>query len=206
MPDQQEHGPLPQLPAALLAQGEKVHFPSKRTILPVGSAVPGLFYILEGEVRIVRLSEDGNRRSGTTVPAGDFVYETRFLASLPLSIQAETVMDTTLVLFRRDLALKLVREDAGFMSRIFDSIARKMNALGSELVETSYTRNAARLMQLLKTLARKNRSGAGEVAIRQEELAEILGVHRVTVNRILNRLEEQGTVALGRNKIYLKQP
>lgn len=193
----------PPLPADMLAQGQRLTFDKDDVLLPLGSLVPGLYYIAEGKVRIVRLSDEAERRISFYINAGHFVYETRFLAQLPLTIQAEAVCPTTVIFFDKSTTMRLMRTHEEFIAQIFTSIADKMNALGLELVESAYTQSAQRILHTLRDLAQQE--GSTTVSIRQEELAELLGLHRVTVNRALRNLEGLGKISVSRQRIFLNE-
>lgn len=193
---------LQRLSPEVLAQGQTLTFRKDDILLPVGSLVPGLYYLTAGKVRIVRLSDDAERRVSCYISAGNFVYETRFLAQLPLSIQAEAVCPTTVIFFDRPTSMHLLRTHEDFIAHIFTSIADKMNALGLELVESAYTQSTQRILHTLRYLAQQE-NALTLVHIRQDELAELLGLHRVTVNRVLRRLEALGKITVGRQRIIL---
>lgn len=57
-------------------------------------------------------------------------------------------------------------------------------------------------MRLLETSA-AGQDGVPTITMSQHELAEHLGVHRVTVNRMLRKLQAQGRITVNRERITL---
>lgn len=204
-PDVTPPGPPP-MPGECLKLSVTLRFARNEVLVPIGKRSPGLYYLTRGTVRIVRLSEQAERRTLCLVPPRRFIYETRFLADMPLSLQAEALEPIMTAFFHRDLALRLVNEHPAFRSLVFFSIAEKMEAFGRELLQCAYTGNTERLLQLLRDMAESGGEGPEHtIRVSQEELGEMLGLHRVTVNRLLRRLESMGVVTLGRNRVRLRE-
>jgi len=185
-----------------IARGKIIHFKRKQIIFEVGTVLNQLYYILSGTVRVVDLSEESDRLILFTIPQDHFVCDVRFLADLPLSFQVESLTDVTLVAFSRETTLELMSHDAGFRQSLFTGIAKKMRMFGANSVKTAYEDNSTRLLHLLKTSA-SLKNGQSTIRISQQELAEHLGVHRVTVNRTLRKLQSQGLLRIDREHITL---
>ncbi len=77
-----------------------------------------------------------------------------------------------------------------------------MRTFGNSLLENAYESNTSRLLSFLQTAATQN-DGVYSVEISQQELAEHLGIHRITVNRILRKLESQGDITINRRRIEI---
>lgn len=185
-----------------LALGKVVHFKKKQVIFEMGTVPEKLYYILSGTVRVVSFSEDSERLVVFTVPEKAFVCDVRFLAELPLSFQVESLTDITMIAFSRETVVQLLGSDATFRQSLFLGIAKKMRKFGSDMLRTAYNDTQTRLLDLLNAAAtRKN--GISTVTMSQQELAEHLGVHRVTVNRILRKLQSQGRLTVEREHITL---
>ena len=72
------------------------------------------------------------------------------------------------------------------------SVALKMHLMGSDLVSIAYETPLTRLKLCIASLANAegghiNNEDAPELVVSQMELAELVGVHRVSVGRLLQR-------------------
>jgi CRP/FNR family transcriptional regulator, cyclic AMP receptor protein len=76
----------------------------------------------------------------------------------------------------------------------------EVRMLNERLLEALYVPADRRIMRCLVDLAGND---GGEVPLTQEELAEIAGTTRATVNRVLREHERRGTVALRRGRIVV---
>ncbi len=82
-------------------------------------------------------------------------------------------------------------------------LANQVDSLTTQLLEALYEGLDVRVHRRLAELAAIYRTGGGpvELPLTQAQLAELAGGTRPTVNQILQRLEAQGVVALGRGKV-----
>ena len=74
---------------------------------------------------------------------------------------------------------------------------RRQNEL---LLDALYVPAERRVLRRLVELADMYADGDGVIALNQEELAQIAGTSRATVNRVLREQEQRGAVALARGK------
>lgn len=79
-------------------------------------------------------------------------------------------------------------------------LAERVRRLSEELTEAYYLSADARVLRRLGDLAELY---GDVVPLPQEELAELAGTSRATVNRVLREQEERGTLELGRAKIVV---
>ncbi len=190
------------LPKTCLSAGERIHFKRKEVIFQMGEVPQKLYYIVSGKVRVVALSECAVRRILFYISQENFVGDVRFLAELPLSFQVESMTDIVMISFTRATVVDFLGSNAEFRRCLFLGIAQKMKRFGSEMVTTAYDDTRSRLMHTLCNLA-VEKNGQLTVTMSQQELAEYMGVHRVTVNRILGRWQALHKVTVDREKIIL---
>ena len=77
---------------------------------------------------------------------------------------------------------------------------RRQNEL---LLDALYVPAERRVLRRLAELADVYADGDGVIALTQEELAQIAGTSRATVNRVLREQEERGAIALTRGKTVI---
>src|SRR5215211_531924 len=82
-------------------------------------------------------------------------------------------------------------------------LVRELRAMNERLLEALYVSSERRIVRRLAELTAAG-AGAGdggvEVPLTQEQLAELAGTSRSTVNRVLRQEEKRGTVALRRGR------
>lgn len=87
-------------------------------------------------------------------------------------------------------------------------LADQVEALSRHLVEALYEGLDVRVHRRLGELCRIYRDGGGsvELPLTQTQLAELVGGTRPSVNQVLQRLEQQGAVMLGRGRVTVLDP
>jgi len=88
---------------------------------------------------------------------------------------------------------------------LVEALAARLRRLTDVVVEALYypveTRLLRRLIEIAEEWGWKDEHG--RLALTQEELALMAGTTRPTVNRVLQRAAQQGTVALGRGHVEI---
>ena len=90
-------------------------------------------------------------------------------------------------------------------------MARRVEELSERLLEALYDdldrRVSRRLVDLVRVYAEaEDHPGPVVVPLTQEQLAELVGGTRPSINQVLRRLEDEGVVALGRGRITVTDP
>lgn len=124
----------------------------------------------------------------------------------PVQIDCDAIRDLTLIRFDRATAGLLMRQDAFFANRLMCSVALKMHLMGSDLVSIAYETPLTRLKLCIASLANAegghiNNEDAPELVVSQMELAELVGVHRVSVGRLLQRMQNESLVEIRRGRL-----
>ena len=87
---------------------------------------------------------------------------------------------------------------------LFAFLVREVRMLNERLLEALYISADRRILRRLHDLAQD--MPGGEIPLTQEELAELAGTTRSTVNRVLRDEERRGTVALSRGRTRVLDP
>ena len=140
---------------------------------------------------------------------GYFIYESYFFSRRPVQIDCDAIRDLTLIRFDRATAGLLMRQDAFFANRLMCSVALKMHLMGSDLVSIAYETPLTRLKLCIASLANAegghiNNEDAPELVVSQMELAELVGVHRVSVGRLLQRMQNESLLEIRRGRLRLR--
>lgn len=195
----------------LVAASTLVRLPPGGILCHAGDAMHDLFVIIEGTVSASRTLPDGRRQVGGVLGPGQ-------CCGLPSSIDHQPAM---LELAARDEVLVVsVPRAAWTHAEATDPVVRR-NALVTlcSRCRTLYASAAVAALlplrdRVLRTLAQFRRlshpQGAEHDPVRlviaQDELADMLGVTRQSVNRVLRGLEDEGLLKLGRGAIELPDP
>lgn len=172
-------------------------------------ALSGIYYVVKGEVHLTRLLEQGFRKTLHVVHEGHFFFEGLYFWPEPrvLTVHAHTPARTAF--FSSDTVSALLDDNASFRLTLFQSLAAKAINAGFEVVEMAYSDAHSRMGHVLRQLAFRRGTSIGEsvhITISQTELAERMGLHPVSVNRILRKMEHAGYITTGRQRIVIHPP
>jgi CRP/FNR family cyclic AMP-dependent transcriptional regulator len=111
---------------------------------------------------------------------------------------------TALRLYRRDFA-ELRHQHPSVTEFLVKSLAATVRRLDAQLVDAFHLPAEARIRRHLHALAGLYDKGARviQVDLTQDELAQLAGTTRPTVNRVLREEERRGTLRLGRGRIVI---
>lgn len=196
----------PPLSTRCLAQAKLQTWKAGESIEVEGNDINGMFLVCSGLVRLSRILSIGERKSLFLVQPGHFFFEAHLFCKSMVYSQAEAVMDTQTAYFRRNLVNQLVHDGSPFVDNLLYSLSCKALAAGTDVAITAYVDSDERLLHVLRCFADCDALQTDEgrvVKISQADLAELVGMHRVSINRTLKRLERQGLLKTGRSRITL---
>jgi CRP-like cAMP-binding protein len=85
-------------------------------------------------------------------------------------------------------------------------LAREVRRQNQLLLEALYVPVEKRVLRRLLELAETYDGRDGEIPLTQEQLAELAGTSRATVNKVLREEQERGAVELRRGRTIVLQP
>jgi CRP/FNR family transcriptional regulator, cyclic AMP receptor protein len=180
-------------------------------IMHRGDPAGALHVIRSGRVKVTLPSEDGDETVLALMTAGDCFGEIAALDGGPRSATVTAVEQTeTLALLRDDL-LASVRAEPDLALALIETLAARIRRTDAWLEDAYFqdldTRLARRLVELADEQGRTTPDGI-EVAfpLTQSDLAGMLGVTRVSVNRLLGAYQDDHLLRLGRGSFTVLNP
>ncbi len=164
----------------------------------------GIFYVLHGTVHVVRLLENGGRSILHAVGRDNFFFENRYFHPHSRTSVAYAASDTQTAYFPPEKVEFLLNTSLEFCRILIYNMARKNLNSGKNIVDNRHSNPEFMLLSALYDLSReKEDSSTHTLHITQANLAEYVGRHPVTTNKILKLLEQKGFITLGRGVITL---
>ncbi len=187
------------------------HFERGETIFHQGSIGSTLYIIIQGQVRIYRMSPAGQELAVTVFCDGDFFGELALLDGQPRAASAEAMTPTTTLTLHRAAFLHTINTCPPIAASILEVMAirlRQSNEYAEQLASAPVAQRVAR--QLLDLATRRSQRQADSTSIHQidldltqDELARLSGTTRETVNRVLSALRDQGLVRVERARVRI---
>ncbi|MEX0342240.1 MAG: Crp/Fnr family transcriptional regulator, partial [Erythrobacter sp.] len=158
-----------------------------------GDRADGFWLIEEGAVRIGQHLPDGEFRAVAVLGPGDSYGELAVLAGTPRVVDAISRGPSLVRFITAAPFLDALAQSPASSRALLGALSTQLQDTLTQLAGMRRGTNPTRLAGLIANLA----SDSAEIAITQQELAEMLGVTRATANAALRELAEAGLVERG---------
>lgn len=189
--------------ALLVRSGRRCRYAAGAMIQQQGDPGDGFWLIEKGKVAICRFAANGSSTIFAVLGPNDLFGELAHFGGVVR--QADVVAETDVLMVRVDTSAINVLLDAepAFARWLLKSLAHQLRA-ALDRIDTDRTLSAeSRAVRLIKEMV--SRDGP-ELHTTQDALANYLGISRVTMGAVLNRLARAGLVRLAYRKIYVPNP
>ena len=188
---------------ALAARGRVRRFTAGGTIFNEGDPGDSLYVVIEGRVRISRVSGSGDEATLALMGPGDCFGELSLFDGRPRSATATT----RAFVVSRDDFVAWVRERPEASLALLETLSLRLRRTDETVTDLVFLDLAHRLAKHLLTLAAALPEGDARrrqrIQVTQAELASMLGVSRESVNKQLNQFARDGWISLGRGAVMI---
>lgn len=165
-----------------------------------GRIVTHFMVVVRGTLLVGFDLPDGRRHVTNLVGPGQFQSLIPLIDERPQIHDTHCRDDAVILRIPRDTFVAALQGDPGLSWEMLRLLCVRSRRLYESLGESHTLALAPRLARILRGLFAEH---GAQLGIDQEELADILGATRQSINRELKVLEKTGAIALGRGKISL---
>ncbi|MFM6998043.1 MAG: Crp/Fnr family transcriptional regulator [Bacteroidota bacterium] len=192
-----------ELAGTLAREGRILHFSAGDFVMEPGQVMKYVPIVLNGSLRVARKDENDDRELYLyTLEPGSACSNTFgsiYGQSPSLEVLAEE--DSTVLCVPLHVVQELLLSNSEWLNYILRSYQKRFDEALNALDEVAFRQLDERLLHFLHDKAR--RSENREVHLSHSEVAQSLNSSREVVSRLLKRLESEGRVKLGRNRIEI---
>lgn len=194
-------GVEPSAVAALTKDLAQVDFPRGHVIFNEGELGDKLFIITSGKVKLGRKSADGRENLLTIMGPSDMFGELSIFDPGPRTSTATTVTEVRAVTMDRDALKRWIDQRPEIAEQLLRVLARRLRRTNNNLADLIFTDVPGRVAKALLQLAQRfgtQEGGALRVThdLTQEEIAQLVGASRETVNKALADFAQRGWLRL----------
>jgi len=167
-----------------------------------------MFVILDGRVKISRISDEGREVILSILCDGDFFGEMAILDGQTRSANAVTLEDTQMLIIRRENFLQMLYDYPQISINLLKELAHRLRRSDSQIKSLSLQNALGRVASTLLRIA--DDSGLikqGQVIIShlppQQDLANMAGTSRETISRVIKSLGQLGYVEKAGSKLTI---
>ncbi len=156
-----------------------------------------MFIILEGRVKISRISEEGREVILSILSEGDFFGEMSILDGQNRSANVVTLDDSKIMIVRREDFLQMLHDYPQIAINLLKELAHRLRRSDSQIKSLSLQNATGKVASTLLRIADDSgKIHMGQVEIPrlppQQDLANMAGTSRETISRVLKALAKQG--------------
>ena len=192
------------LPLATLREYRK-----NETIIQAGQTLEALGLLKSGVAKTVAVDAAGHEKIIWFMESGCVLGETPLLNEKPCAYYFQAVERCQVYWFSKEALFGIILPKYPEITKALLSImARKIHILSTQTEEQAFLKPLARVAKVIYLFyGNKKETGWKEypsLPVSQEEIASLLGLHRVTVNQALQSLRIQGVLENNTHRIIVR--
>ena len=198
----------PDAAMALGSQLETVDYPRGSAIFSEGELGDRLYIVVVGKVKLGRRSADGRENLLSVLGPSDMFGELSVFDPGPRTSTATAVTDVQLATMERNTLLQWIRARPEIAEQLLRVLARRLRRTNNNLADLIFTDVPGRVAKALLQLAQRfGTQEAGSLRVThdltQEEIAQLVGASRETVNKALADFAHRGWLRLEGNSVLI---
>ncbi len=195
----------------ILDQSSARRYDAGVAIFEEGASAERFYILLDGYVRVVRITPTGEQVTALHIPAGQLLGIAKALGHDTYPATALTASESLVLSWPMRLWDSFVTEYEGFATETYQTVGHRIGEMNTRIVEMATQqveqRVANALLRLLNQAGRKVPEGIEiDFPITRQDLSELTATTLHTVSRMLSKWEKQGLVQSKRKRITICDP
>jgi len=179
-----------------MMQERKVRTIKKKQIIYYeGDTVSGIYLVLSGKVKTIKLSEDGRELLTGMYGTDEYFGIPALLLNEPYMETAEALEDTTVCQLPKEMLEELLNRYPDVARQFIHILSNNLIAKEEQLLQLAYHSVRKRMAEVLIRLCRQEKQ-EGQIILRisRDNLAAMAGMATETVSRILSDFKDEGII------------
>ncbi|HST72208.1 MAG TPA: Crp/Fnr family transcriptional regulator [Kocuria rosea] len=187
--------------AALTEELTEVELSRGSTLFHEGDPGDQLYFIISGKIKLGRTAPDGRESLVAIMGPGELFGEMALFDPSPRSTSATAVSETRLAGLKHENLKKVIERSPDVSAQLLQALARRLRRTNESLADLVFSDVPGRVAKALLDLAdRFGRPATDGILVAheltQEELAQLVGASRETVNKALAEFVQRGWIRL----------
>jgi CRP-like cAMP-binding protein len=194
--------------ARLVAQARSFRFEKEKTIFAAGEAAHSFYLLLDGALRVVRITPEGEQVIARYIAAGEIFGIAAAIGRTTYPAHAIAAVDCVVLSWPTAIWADLVAQHPTFASNTYRTVGTRLQEAHDQIVQLATERVEQRVATAILKLARQTGKKTEEgilitVPVTRQDISEMTGTTLHTVSRLMSAWETQGLVASGRQRIVV---
>ncbi len=185
--------------------GLRREFPKGQLVFSQGGVADELFLVRSGRIKLSKVNEDGTEVTLDFRKHGDVLGEDLFSGVETYPVSAWAIEETITCGFNLGSFQSLIRQNPEIGLNVIKSMSSKISSLSSRIESIAEVSLEDRLYSVLASISKEHGLRIGDVyklpfKMTHEELAFLVGAHRVSITKAMQALVSNGRIS-SKNKI-----
>jgi CRP-like cAMP-binding protein len=194
-------GVAPEAAEALATSLQYADYVRGDTVFNEGEQGDSLYIVLSGKIKVGRRAADGRQNLIAVMGPSDMVGELSLFDPGPRTATATAVIDTRLARLRKQALRPWLNNRPEIAEQLLRVLARRLRRTNDALADLIFTDVPGRVAKTLLQMAGRFGTRDGGVLrvnhdLTQEEMAQLVGASRETVNKALADFAHRGWIRL----------
>jgi CRP/FNR family transcriptional regulator len=187
------------------------NFRKKEFIFAEGDPPDWLYIVVQGKVKITRISHEGKEIILEIIPPMDIFGAVAVIRGFPYPANAVAMEDTQVIKISKSHLMAILDRFPSAMYCMVQSLGDRIRGSHDTLKSIALEKVSSRIASLLLKLSEQTgKDAAGGIAIdlrlTKQDIAEMVGTTVETAIRTMSRFKKQGVIAERAGRIIIKDP
>ncbi|RKR83565.1 CRP-like cAMP-binding protein [Mucilaginibacter gracilis] len=179
----------------IIQERKSRQFGKNQVIYYEGDKAGGLYIVLAGRVKTIKLAEDGRELMTGIYATDHYLGIHAMLANEAYNDTATALEDSTLCLIPKDLLEPLLNQHPEVAREFIKLLAADIREKEEQLLRLAYNSVRKRMAEAVLRLHHQQANQSENFKISREDLAAMAGMATETVSRTLSDFKEEGLIA-----------
>ncbi len=180
------------------------HEPQGAVLIPAGATVDSVYVVRSGEVQLAIRRPLGGRQLVGLIREGGVVGDIPMFCERPMPFDALTGQRTTVLEISRGQLLAMLTQSPSLSLRWMTSLAKRLEQTQHRMVSLLTKDLTMQVAVLLLEERERASNGSWVVRLSHGTIAQLLGVRRQSVSRVLATLRRRGLISSGYRTVTIE--
>jgi CRP-like cAMP-binding protein len=168
----------------------------KQIVYYEGDSITGIYLILSGRVKAIKLNEDGRELVTGMYGSEDYLGIQAMLSGDHYNETVEAIEDTAICLIPKDIVNQLLDNYTDIGQKFIKVLSSNLIEKEEQLLQLAYHSVRKRMAEILIRLAKIHNDSdeISQIRISREDLASMAGMATETVSRTLSDFKDEGII------------
>lgn len=159
-----------------------------------GDRAIGVYLILSGKIKTVKMAEDGRELMTGVYHAEDFLGVNIILSDVAYTDTATALEECRLCFFPKEKLQELLRLYPDVAGKFIKILSNEIRDKDEHLLQLAYQSVRKRIAEAILRLSRRNTIAGDSICVTRDDLAALSGTASETVSRTLTEFKNEGLI------------